>query len=98
MMTKRQEAKLNEIIDGFLNADLNQGFDVKLLKVYKDNDTNDIVIRVDWKRTLANVIDSDISCSKIDVKGNFTPLKKVFDSIIDEIRYIDSLVLIKNVR
>lgn len=98
MMTKRQESKVNEIVNDFLKADLQQGFDVKLLKLYHDADTNDIVIRVDYRRTLANVIDGDIACSKVDLKGKCTPLAHIFDSIIDELKYIDKLVLIKNIR
>jgi len=98
MMTKRQESKLNEIVNDFIKADLQQGFDVKLLKVFHDKDTKDIVIRVDYRRTLANVIDGDIACTKIDTKGNCTPLAHIFESIIDELAYIDKLILIKNIR
>ena len=98
MMTARQKAAVDEMIDSFIKADEKHGFDLNLLKVYQDNQTGDVIIRYNYKRTLVNVLDSNFGLTIVDKKGETKPLAQVINNVIDQFKYLDNLTIIKNIR
>lgn len=98
MMTARQKAVVDEMIDSFIKADEKHGFDLQLLKIYQDDKTGDVIVRYNYKRTLANVLDTNFGLTLVDKKGETKPLAELIDNVIDQFKYLDNLIIIKNVR
>ena len=98
MMTARQKAVVDEMIDSFIRADEKHGFDLHLLKVYQDNKTGDVIVRYNYKRTLVNVLDTNFGLTLVDKKGETKPMAQVINNVIDQFKYLEDLTIIKNIR
>jgi hypothetical protein len=57
-----------------------------------------VVVKVDYARTLANVVDGDIEIYVIDKKGIARPLSIAMSGINEQLNYLDKLKIINAVK
>lgn len=98
MVTSRQRKTMSEMTEEFTQADKKHGFDLKSMAFYFDDDNDVVVVKVDYARTLANVVDGDIEIYVIDKKGIARPLSIAMSGINEQLNYLNKLKIINAVK
>lgn len=98
MITSRQRKTMSEMTDEFTQADKKHGFDLKSLAFYVDNSNDVVVVKVEYARTLANVVDGDTEIYVIDKKGKMFPLSFAMSGVKEQYTYLEKLEVINSVK
>ena len=98
MVTSRQRKTMSEMTNEFTQADKKHGFDLKAMAFYFDDKNDVVVVKVDYARTLANMVDGDIDVYVIDKKGKAMPLSIAMSGIQEQLNYLDKLKIINAVK
>jgi hypothetical protein len=65
---------------------------------YFDDKNDVVVVKVDYARTLANMVDGDMDVYVIDKKGKMFPLSFAMGSIKEQLAYLEKLEVINSVK
>jgi hypothetical protein len=98
MVTSRQRKTMSEMTNEFTQADKKHGFDLKAMAFYFDDENDVVVVKVDYARTLANMVDGDMDVYVIDKKGKMFPLSFAMGSIKEQLAYLEKLEVINSVK
>jgi|688.fasta_scaffold12857_4 hypothetical protein len=98
MVTSRQRKTMSEMTNEFTQADKKHGFDLKAMAFYFDDKNDVVVVKVDYARTLANMVDGDMDVYVIDKKGKMFPLSFAMGSIKEQLAYLEKLEVINSVK
>jgi hypothetical protein len=89
---------MSDMTEEFTQADKKHGFDLKAMAFYFDDKNDVVVVKVDYARTLANMVDGDIDVYVIDKKGKMFPLSFAMGSIKEQLAYLEKLEVINSVK
>lgn len=95
IITNRQKKKMASLLDEFTQANKVHGFDLKSINFYMDEDKEVVVMKIEYARTLVNVIDSKMEIHVIDKKGAMSPLTWNIPDIKDQVKYLEKLQIVK---
>jgi hypothetical protein len=98
MVTSRQRKTMSEMTNEFTQADKKHGFDLKAMAFYFDDKNDVVVVKVDYARTLANMVDGNMDVYVIDKKGKMFPLSFAMGSIKEQLAYLEKLEVINSVK
>lgn len=98
MISSRQRKAMSDMTEEFTQADKKHGFDLKAMAFYFDDKNDVVVVKVDYARTLANMVDGDIDVYVIDKKGKMFPLSFAMGSIKEQLAYLEKLEVINSVK
>ena len=98
MITSRQRKTMSEMTDEFTQADKKHGFDLKALAFYVDNSNDVVVVKIEYSRTLANMVDGDTDVYVIDKKGKMFPLSFAISGVQEQLAYLEKLEVINSVK
>jgi hypothetical protein len=98
MISSRQRKTMLEMTEEFTQADKKHGFDLKSMAFYFDNSNDVVVVKIEYSRTLANVVDGDMDVYVIDKKGKMFPLSFAMGSIKEQVAYLEKLEVINSVK
>jgi hypothetical protein len=89
---------MSDMTEEFTQADKKHGFDLKAMAFYFDDKNDVVVVKVDYARTLANMVDGDMNVYVIDKKGKMFPLSFAMGSIKEQLAYLEKLEVINSVK
>jgi hypothetical protein len=89
---------MSDMTEEFTQADKKHGFDLKAMAFYFDDKNDVVVVKVDYARTLANMVDGDMDVYVIDKKGKMFPLSFAMGSIKEQLAYLEKLEVINSVK
>lgn len=98
MISSRQRKAMSDMTEEFTQADKKHGFDLKAMAFYFDDKNDVVVVKVDYARTLANMVDGDMNVYVIDKKGKMFPLSFAMGSIKEQLAYLEKLEVINSVK
>ena len=98
MISSRQRKAMSDMTEEFTQADKKHGFDLKAMAFYFDDKNDVVVVKVDYARTLANMVDGDMDVYVIDKKGKMFPLSFAMGSIKEQVAYLEKLEVINSVK
>jgi len=98
MISSRQRKAMSDMTEEFTQADKKHGFDLKAMAFYFDDKNDVVVVKVDYARTLANMVDGDMDVYVIDKKGKMFPLSFAMGSIKEQLAYLEKLEVINSVK
>jgi len=94
MITNRQKKKMNELLEAFSMANKTHGFDLKSINFYMDDEKECVIMKVEYSRTLVNVVDGKIEVHVIDKKGTMSPLSWNIANIEEQLKYLQNLKIL----
>jgi hypothetical protein len=89
---------MSDMTEEFTQADKKHGFDLKAMAFYFDDKNDVVVVKVDYARTLANMVDGNMDVYVIDKKGKMFPLSFAMGSIKEQLAYLEKLEVINSVK
>jgi hypothetical protein len=98
MISSRQRKAMSDMTEEFTQADKKHGFDLKAMAFYFDDKNDVVVVKVDYARTLANMVDGNMDVYVIDKKGKMFPLSFAMGSIKEQLAYLEKLEVINSVK
>ena len=98
MISSRQRKAMSDMTEEFTQADKKHGFDLKAMAFYFDDKNDVVVVKVDYARTLANMVDGNMDVYVIDKKGKMFPLSFAMGSIKEQVAYLEKLDVINAVK
>lgn len=98
IITSRQRKAMMDMTENLTQADKKHCFDLKSLAFYMDAQNEVVLAKIDYARTLVNVVDGDVEIYVIDKKGKLISLSMAMSSITEQLAYLQKLEILNTVK
>lgn len=96
MTTRKQLKTIEEMKANLLKADKKDGFNLDKLCFYKEPNTTNVIVKVEYSRILVNVVDGNTMFYRIFPNGKKTVMTHIEGTMAQMLKHVEAMPIIEN--